>query len=81
LRPQYLSIVDAEAAGMTGTVVLTERMGSETDLNIRLTDGSTMIAAIADDQIFDKGQSVGLAFDAAKAHLFDELPLETDQAN
>jgi len=81
LRPQYLSIVDAEAASMTGTVVLTERLGSETVLNIRLTDGSTMIAAIADDQIFDKGQSVGLAFDAAKAHLFDELPLETDQAN
>ena len=81
LRPQYLSILDAEAASMTGTVVLTERLGSETVLNIRLTDGSTMIAAIADDQIFDKGQSVGLAFDAAKAHLFDELPLETDQAN
>ena len=81
LRPQYLSIVDAEAASMTGTVVLTERLGSETVLNIRLTDGSTMIAAIADDQIFDKGQSVGLAFDAVKAHLFDELPLETDQAH
>ena len=81
LRPQYLSIVDASAASMTGTVVLTERLGSETVLNIRLTDGSTMIAAIADDQIFDKGQSVGLAFDAAKAHLFDELPLETDQAH
>ena len=81
LRPQYLSIVDASAASMTGSVVLTERLGSETVLNIRLTDGSTMIAAIADDQIFDKGQSVGLAFDAAKAHLFDELPLETDQAH
>ena len=81
LRPQYLSIVDASAASMTGTVVLTERLGSETVLNIRLTDGSTMIAAIADDQIFDKGQSVGLAFDAAKAHLFNELPLETDQAH
>ena len=81
LRPQYLSIVEAEASSMTGTVVLTERLGSETVLNIRLTDGSTMIAAIADDQIFDKGQSVGLAFDAAKAHLFDELPLETDQAH
>jgi multiple sugar transport system ATP-binding protein len=81
LRPQYLSIVDASAASMTGTVVLTERLGSETVLNIRLTDGSTMIAAIADDQIFDNGQSVGLAFDAAKAHLFDELPLETYQAH
>lgn len=81
LRPQYLSIVDASAASMTGTVVLTERLGSETVLNIRLTDGSTMIAAIADDQIFDKGQSVGLAFDAVKAHLFDELPLETYQAH
>ena len=81
LRPQYLSIVEPEAASMTGSVVLTERLGSETVLNIRLTDGTTMIAAIADDQIFDKGQSVGLAFDAAKAHLFDELPLETDQAH
>ena len=81
LRPQYLPIVDASQASMTGTVVLTERLGSETVLNIRLTDGSTMIAAIADDQIFDKGQSVGLAFDAAKAHLFDELPLETDQGH
>ena len=81
LRPQYLSIVDASAASMTGTVVLTERLGSETVLNIRLTDGSTMIAAIADDQIFDSGQSVGLEFDPAKAHLFDELPLETDQAH
>ena len=81
LRPQYLSIVDASLASMTGTVVLTERLGSETVLNIRLTDGSTMIAAIADDQIFDKGQPVGLAFDAAKAHLFDELASETDQAH
>ena len=81
LRPQYLSIVDASAASMTGAVVLTERLGSETVLNIRLTDGSTMIAAIADDQVFDKGQSVRLAFDAAKAHLFDELQMETDQAH
>jgi len=81
LRPQYLSIADERDSCMMGTIVLTERLGSETILNIKLSDGTTMIAAIADDQIFKIGQSVGLTFDADRAHLFDELPSASDAAH
>ena len=69
LRPQYLSPVPADGH-LSGTVAITERLGSETVVNLSLPDQSTLIAALPVDQVFEPGQSISLAFDPAQAHLF-----------
>ena len=81
LRPQYLSHVDAATAQLSGHVTLTERLGSETVINATLSDGTTLIAAIAEDQEFRVGAEIGLRFDTTKAHLFPELPTTTGAAH
>lgn len=69
LRPQYLQV--AEGAGrLHGKVALTERLGSETILEITLKDGKPLIAALAQDAVYAIGAQVNLDFDPAKAHLF-----------
>jgi multiple sugar transport system ATP-binding protein len=76
VRPQYLRPV-APAQGMLhGHVVLTERLGAETVVEVRLADKSRIIAAIGEDRVMQPGEEIGLAFDAAQAHLFanESLP-------
>ena len=74
VRPQYLSPTSDEVGMLYGNVTLTERLGAETVVDITLRDGTNVIAALAEDQIYKVEQPVGLDFDPAKAHLFDELP-------
>ena len=69
IRPQYFSPTDA-AGHVNGTVALTERHGSETMLNITLSDKSTVIAALSQDVQFPLGNAIRLSFDPAQAHLF-----------
>jgi multiple sugar transport system ATP-binding protein len=69
LRPQYLSV--AQAGGrLHGTVALTERLGSETVVDVTMKDGNALIAALAQDAIFPLGAEMHLDFDADRAHLF-----------
>ena len=70
IRPQYLTPATGTDAMVHGRVALTERLGSETVVNVTLRDGSTIIAAIAEDKIYAPGDEIGLRFDPAKAHLF-----------
>ncbi len=71
IRPQYLRpSTDTQAGKLHGTVTLTERLGSETVVNLRLTDDSALIAALGEDAIFDRGRNVSLSFDPTRAHLF-----------
>ena len=78
IRPQYLEPT-ADAEGMLhGEVELTERLGSETVIDIGLRDGSSIIAAISEDRVLEPGAPIGLRFDASKAHLF---PYEDVQEN
>ncbi len=71
LRPQYVEI--AQGAGrLHGKVALTERLGSETVLDVTLKDASPLIAALSQDVIFEVGMPVDLTFDPDKAHLFQE---------
>jgi len=71
LRPQYLLLSPDVAAGrLHGKVTLTERLGSETVVNLALSDGTQVIAALSEDAIFDRGREVSVTFDPAKAHLF-----------
>jgi multiple sugar transport system ATP-binding protein len=71
LRPQYLEIARGEGR-LHGKVALTERLGSETVLDVTLKDGSPLIAALSQDAIFEVGAPVNLTFDLDKAHLFPE---------
>ena len=71
VRPHYLHPADAATPGrLHGKVALTERHGAETMLNITLNDGTTVIAALGQDAVFDIGRAVDLGFDPSQAHLF-----------
>jgi multiple sugar transport system ATP-binding protein len=73
LRPQYLVPSAAPAEGMLhGKVVLTERLGAETVVEVGLNDGSRVIAALGEDRILEPGTEIGLGFDPGQAHLFAE---------
>jgi multiple sugar transport system ATP-binding protein len=81
VRPHYFAPTGDEVGMLHGKVTLTERLGAETVVNITLRDGTNLIAALAEDQIYSLGQPVGLDFDPAKAHLFDELPSAENSAH
>jgi multiple sugar transport system ATP-binding protein len=81
VRPHYFAPTGDEVGMLHGKVTLTERLGAETVVNITLRDGTNVIAALVEDQIYSLGQPVGLDFDPAKAHLFDELPSAENSAH
>ena len=69
IRLQYLN-PDDPAGRLHGRVALTERLGAETVIEVRLTDGSNLIVALARDATFAIGTEISLAFDPAMARLF-----------
>ena len=69
IRPQYLTPVD-KGGMLDGRIALTERLGSETVVDLTLVDGTRLIAALARDAVFPIGANLGLTFDAAQAHIF-----------
>jgi len=71
VRPQYLTPSAVPSEGMLhGSVVLTERLGSETVVEVNLKDGSKVIAALGEDWVVAPGAEIGLSFNPSKAHLF-----------
>jgi len=70
VRPQYLHPTRDEEGMLHGTVALTERLGAETVIDVTLKDGSKLIATVAEDKVFERGQPVGFDFDPTEAHLF-----------
>ena len=83
IRPQHLSISHDPTAGrLHGRVRITERLGSETVVNLALKDGTEVIAALSEDAIFAPGEEVSLTFDPERALLFHPDPaLETAAAH
>ncbi len=77
VRPQYLTPTEDATGMLHGEIELTERLGSETVVDIGLRDGSRVIAAISEDRVLKPGTNIGLSFDAEKSHLF---PYENVQA-
>lgn len=51
-------------------MTLAERLGTETVVDLRLSDGHRVLASISEDRIFEPGQTIGLDLDQEKAHLF-----------
>jgi multiple sugar transport system ATP-binding protein len=73
VRPQYLVPSPVPSEGMLhGNVILTERLGAETVVEVGLKDGSSIIAALNEDRVLQPGAEIGLRFDPAQAHLFGE---------
>ena len=71
VRPQHLAPAEPGRGMLHGAVALVERLGSETVVDVSLDDGTTVIAALAEDRALPSGARVDLAFDPAAAHLFE----------
>ena len=74
LRPQYLMPETEAGSGagrLHGRVALTERLGAETVVEVTMTNGVPLIAALARDASFEIGAQINLSFDAKAAHLFE----------
>tara|TARA_R100000935_G_scaffold55527_1_gene85560 strand:- start:173 stop:1240 length:1068 start_codon:yes stop_codon:yes gene_type:complete len=72
VRPQYLRPVAADAGMLHGTVQLTERLGSETVVDVRLADGSKIIAALQQDMMLEPGRNVSFDFAVKQVHAFPD---------
>ncbi|KAA9008145.1 ABC transporter ATP-binding protein [Histidinibacterium aquaticum] len=70
VRPQYLEPAPAGSGMLHGEVRISERLGSETVVDLALRDGTPLIAAFGEDKVFEDGQPLDLSFDSASAHLF-----------
>ena len=71
IRPQYLSLcADTHKGKLHGKVMITERLGTETVVDLSLKDDSRIIASVAEDAVFAEDQEVSLTFNAAQTHLF-----------
>ncbi|TNF17771.1 MAG: sn-glycerol-3-phosphate ABC transporter ATP-binding protein UgpC [Rhodobacteraceae bacterium] len=78
IRPQHVRAAQPGQGMLHGQVMLTERLGAETVVDLKLKDGSKFIATFAEDRVFEPGESVDLTFDPAQAHLF--APEDTTSA-
>lgn len=71
IRPQYLEPHHYEVKGsMYGRVSLSERLSTETVLDITLADGNKVIASISEDKVFEINEEISLCFDIEKVHIF-----------
>jgi len=71
VRPQYLRVCeDTHEGKLHGKVLITERLGTETVLDLSLADQSRIIASVAEDTIFSENQEVSLTFNPLQTHLF-----------
>jgi multiple sugar transport system ATP-binding protein len=77
IRPQHIGILrDGEAVppgavALSGQVDLSERLGSETMLEVTLQDGGRLVVAIPEDAVLRPGQAVSLLIRPETTHLFE----------
>lgn len=71
LRPESVAVVAPGAGATTAEVELVERLGDRTLVFARLADGAEVTAQADGASAVAIGDQVGLAIDAAAAHLFD----------
>ncbi|WP_342076922.1 sn-glycerol-3-phosphate ABC transporter ATP-binding protein UgpC [Yoonia sp. SS1-5] len=72
IRPQHMQPVGDGMGKLHGKVILSERLGSETVIDIALADGGKVIAALAEDSIQKPGAVTNFDFDPNQAHIFPE---------
>ena len=73
IRPQYIEPHhERHANSFSGHIVLTERLGTETVLEIKRLNGQSVIACVSQDEVFDIGEEASLSFDPERVHIFAE---------
>jgi multiple sugar transport system ATP-binding protein len=76
IRPQHLDVLPAGegpppgSLTLQGTIDLSERLGSETILEVILSDGTRLVVALARDAQYMPGEPVTLLVTPARTHLF-----------
>jgi multiple sugar transport system ATP-binding protein len=71
IRAEAITVAANGHAHSQGTVDVLERLGERTLVYTRLKDGQVVVASDAGNSRLKVGDSIGLVFDGAKAHLFD----------
>ena len=71
IRPNAVSIAELNEADVTVEVHGVERLGGESYLYTRTSDGSSVTVNIQGETSQEIGQAVGLSVDVDKVHLFD----------
>jgi multiple sugar transport system ATP-binding protein len=72
IRPEDIRLVDANSmADLSGKIVIVERLGAETYLNV-VNGRDTILVRVQGDIALRSGDTVQLAFDRAGFHLFDQ---------
>jgi multiple sugar transport system ATP-binding protein len=72
IRPEDIRLVDANSeADLSGKVVIVERLGAETYVNV-VKGRETLLVRVQGDIAVRPGDTVQLAFDRAAFHLFDQ---------
>ncbi|MBM0107720.1 sn-glycerol-3-phosphate ABC transporter ATP-binding protein UgpC [Steroidobacter sp. S1-65] len=72
IRAESLRICGAEQGDTAGVAQFVERLGDRTLVYVRLSDGTTVVAEDAGTSRVALNDSVGVKFDGACAHLFDD---------
>jgi multiple sugar transport system ATP-binding protein len=72
IRPEDIRLVDGNSvADLSGKIVIVERLGAETYLNV-VNGRDTILVRVQGDIALRPGDTVQLAFDRAGFHLFDQ---------
>ena len=72
LRAEAITVVAKGKGDTEATVEFVERLGDRTLVYLKLADGSEFVAEDKGASQVAMGDPVGVAFDGARAHLFDE---------
>jgi len=56
---------------MPAVVKLVEHLGNETVIKAQLRSGEAVLVFVPGDAVLRPGETIGLAFDAVNAHLFE----------
>ncbi|MEM6462840.1 MAG: ABC transporter ATP-binding protein [Pseudomonadota bacterium] len=71
IRPEHIDISSDDAAHCTGVVEVAEYLGSDTYLYVNCEGLDTIVVRRPGAEIIEHGQRVGLKFNEADVHLFD----------
>jgi len=73
VRPQYIRAAAGADGMLHGHAELTERLGSETVVDVALPTGNEIIAALPEDRILAHGTEASFESEPGQAHLFPEV--------
>jgi multiple sugar transport system ATP-binding protein len=74
VRPEHITLLDGQAPGgaaAQGRIEVTEQLGSELLADVLIGEASLVVSRVDPEASLERGQPVGLAFNAARLHFFD----------